>query len=255
MSVPARCLLPQAAPLAGFRRAVAEDLMALAVLHDRELDRERILSLWDTCYTDFLGLRLVGERARAALALFRQGLTDIPASLDERAMDVLAAEYADIYLNHGYRASPCESVWMDEDHLTMQGPMFRIRDVYRRHGMLVSDWRRRTDDHLVHQLQFLSHLLEAQPGDACLAEAAEFLDQHTLRWVGDFANRISARCATRFYAGLAQLTAAYLEELRELLAEVVGAPRPSPAETEERMREGARGELPGPFVPGAGPSW
>lgn len=83
------------------------------------------------------------------------------------------------------------------------------------------------------------------------------MDEHILRWIGDFAKRVSARCASGFYAGLAQLTAVYLEELRDILAEILDQRRPDAEEIEERMRPKAivAVEGPAPYVPGIAPSW
>jgi len=128
---------PATNPLASLFRAVREDLLLLALLHDRELDRETLLDLWRDGFEDFLGLRLQTPAALQALRLFRQGLSDIPTELDKGTLDILASEYADIYLNHTLNASPCESVWLDEDGLIMQEPMFQIRDWYRRFGLVV----------------------------------------------------------------------------------------------------------------------
>jgi len=227
------------------------------VMHDRELDKGRILALWEIGYDDFLGLRLHSQAGREALGVFRQGLTDIPGVLGQEALDLLAAEYADIYLNNGFGASPIESVWIDEDGLIMQEPMFQVRDWYSRYGLAVPNWRDRTDDHLVHQLQFLSKLLDPETMEEHLAEAARFMDEHLLRWIGEFSQRIAKRCSTRLYAGLALLTAAYLEELRDVLAELTGDPRPTPDEIEERMKPKLSMPVagPAPFVPGASPSW
>lgn len=248
---------PSDGPLERFRRAVGEDLALLARLHDRELDRELILELWTHCYEDFLALDLSGKTARQAVELFREGLTEIPAACGAEAVDRLAADFASIYLTHGISASPCESVWLDEDHLSMQEPMFQVRGWYRRHGLAVADWRLRTDDHLVNQLQFVAHLISRDEEDADLDEAARFLDEHLLRWIDDFALRVASRCETRLYAGLALLTAAYLEELRDLLAEILGVPRPSPEEVAERLRPDrpAPVEVEGPYLPGVAPSW
>jgi len=257
MTVPAEKMESEPESLERFGAEVAEDLLTLAVLHDRELDRDRIMALWDGCYSEFLGLRLNSERGKEALSGFRKGLTDIPTSLDQQTLDILAAEYADIYLNNTFGASPCESVWIDEDHLLMQEPMFQIREHYQRHGLEVQNWRMRTDDHLVHQLHFIANLLQGKPGDEELEFVARFMDEHILRWIGDFANRVSSRCSTGFYHGLAQLTAAYLDELRDILAELLGQPRPSPEEIDERMKPklAIQVEGPQPYVPGTAPSW
>jgi TorA maturation chaperone TorD len=238
------------------RRALAQDLLALARLHDREIDRETIHGLWEVCYEDFLALRLVGAKGRDGLMLFREGLTEIPTGLCEETMDRLAADYADIYLTHALRASPCESVWLDEDNLTMQGPMFAVRDCYSRQGLAVEDWRQRTDDHLVNELRFLAYLIQSG-GKSALAEAAHFMDEHPLRWIDDFAARVAQRCATHLYAGLALLTAAYLDELRDLIAQILGEPRPSAEEIEARLaaQPAESVAVEGPYLPGVAPGW
>ncbi|MCG6862353.1 MAG: molecular chaperone TorD family protein [Chromatiaceae bacterium] len=244
--------------LSRFFAAVADDLTLLVDLHDRELDRERLILLRESSTEDsLLGFMPPGEGLAVALSLFTQGLTDIPADLHQRTLDLLAADYADIYLNHGIRASPCESVWIDADGLILQEPMFQIRHWYRRYGLVVQDWRKRSDDHLVCQLGFLSYLFRGEADVDVLGEVARFLDEHLLRWISDFAERVGTRSGTRLYGGLALLTAAYLDGLRDTLAEVLGEPRPTPAEIAERMRPklAVAPEPPGRFVPGTAPSW
>jgi TorA maturation chaperone TorD len=255
MNAVLRAVPPEEGTLERFCTAAAEDLALLALLHDRELDPELLLSLWEHCYEDFLAIALRTQRGRQAEELLREGLTEIPASRSQETMDRLAADYADIYLTHGIGASPCESVWLDDDHLAMQEPMFRVRAWYRSHGLAVEDWRRRTDDHLVHQLRFLAHLMTGEgPREAALSDAARFLDEHLLRWIDAFAARVAARCATRFYAGLAMLTAAWLDELRDLLAEILEQPRPA-VEPPDAAQRASPVEVAAPYLPGAGPGW
>lgn len=176
--------------------------------------------------------------------------------LDRQHYDELAADFASIYLNHGISSAPCESVWLDDDGLVMQQPMFAVRKIYAKMGLKAPDWRKRPDDHLVHQLQFLAVLFE-DDSDAALGEVATFLDEHTLRWVPDFAHRVAQRAGTPFYAGLAMLTHHYLDEVRETLAEILGQPRPTAEEIEQRTRQTVEVELPMPsaYVPGSSPSW
>lgn len=236
------------------RAAVGHDLLALAVLHHVELDGETIarLQAQDENSGGFL-LMPASERGKEALRLFKEGIRLIDEHPDDAVLDELAADYAAIYLTHAFSASPCESVWIDEEGLAMQEPMFQIREAYERHGLAVSDWRIRSDDHLVPQLQFLSHLFEKKVD---LEEVARFLDEHLLRWIDRFAQRVGTRCATPFYAGLAMMTAAYLDELRDLLAEIDGQSRPSKEEIDRRMKPTIEVALPEPkFVPGSAPSW
>lgn len=257
MSAVLKAIQTEATTAKRFRAAVVEDLLTLALLHDRELDREQIHALWRDCYEDFLGLRLTGDRAAVAFGLLREGLTEIPTELCQTTLDRLAADYADIYLTYGLRASPCESVWLDEDSLTLQEPMFRVRAWFRRYGLEVEDWRKRSDDHLVNELRFLAHLLDGATEPVALDEVARFMDEHPLRWIDAFAERVAARCETRLYAGLALLTAAYLDELRDLLAELLGSPRPTAEEIEGRAVPvvSVPLEVDGPYLPGTAPSW
>ena len=244
-------------PLQRFRQGASEDLLSLAVLHSKELERGLVQQLLEASFPAGMSIALGSDAGKEAVRLTRQGLVDLPGELDLDTMQILATEYADIYLNYNFRASPCESVWLDEDHLTMQEPMFRIRKVYERHGLAAQDWRQRPDDHLVHQLQFLSHLMGPQAPEDHLREAARFMDEHILLWIDDFSERVAQRAATRFYAGLALLTAAYLDELRDLLAQVLDEPRPSAAETQEPQQssDAVAVQPPAPYVPGSAPSW
>jgi TorA maturation chaperone TorD len=238
-----------------FRGAVALDLMTLALLHDRELDAAEIAELKDSGFPACLAFRLQTQQGTAALELLQAAVAELPVA-DGPPLHELAADYAAIYLNHGYGAAPCESVWIDDDGLTMQQPMFQVRELYARYGLSAPDWRKRTDDHLVHQLQFLAVLAE-RDGAETLGELARFLDEHLLRWVPDFAHRVAGRAATPLYAGLALLTAAYLDELREVVAQVLDEARPTPEEIERRLRPRRETVLPtpAPYVPGAAPSW
>ncbi len=238
--------------LDAFRAGVALDLMTLAQLHDRELDAAGTAALKQERFPTSLALQLESERGVQAVDM----LTGVVAAMVQTPDDDLAADFAAIYLTHGIGASPCESVWLDDDGLAMQQPMFEVREAYARRGLQAPDWRKRPDDHLVFQLQFVAMLIE-QPADTALADAAAFLDWHTLRWLPQFAERVAQRAATPFYAGLAMLTAVYIDELRDLLARILDAPRPTPQEIEQRSRDVQEVPLPmpGAYVPGNSPSW
>ena len=242
------------AALEDFCSAVALDLVTLAQLHDRELDSRTIEALQAERFPLSLAFRLQGERGREVI----DSLSSVVAALsnDAAERDEMAADFAAIYLTHGLRASPCESVWLDEDGLAMQEPMFEVRRDYARRGLQAPDWRVRPDDHLVFQLQFVAALLEESNG-AALAEAARFLDDHTLRWLPDFAGRVAQRAATPLYAALAVLTDTYLDELRDTIAQILDQPRPSAGEVEQRNRRVGEDAPPesSASIPGSAPSW
>jgi len=241
-----------------FRHLVATDLQELMVLNDREPTEEILIGLRRVAFPDNLGLRLRSEQGQQSCDLMRQGLAELPEHTNIETLDKLAADFAAIYLNHTYRAFPTESTWIHEEGLTRQESMFQVRAFYDKHGLKASEWNNRTEDHLVLELQFLIHLLELDQERATLVEVAKFLDEHPLRWFRRFAQRVVTFCDTTFYAGVTSLTAIYLDELRDMLAEILSEPRPSPEAIEQRMRPKhfpIMEEVPSQYVPGIAESW
>jgi TorA maturation chaperone TorD len=239
-----------------FCSQVSADLMMLARLQDLELDATGLRQLQDKQFPHSLALQLENPVADEAIQLLAAALVEIGSEPQDQVLDELSADFANIYLINQYSASPCESVWIDEDGLTMQEPMFQIRKWYQRYRLEVPDWRQRTDDHLVFQLQFIASLVE-QGDETSLRDVCRFMDEHILRWIDDFSRRVASRAITPFYAGLAILTATYLDEIREILGLVLGEPRPSEEDIEQRMKPITQVEVPVPeaFVPGVSPSW
>lgn len=247
-----------ASPQPTFAAAVAEDAEALAALHDRELTPELLAALREVRFPDSLGLLPATAAATAAWRALRDALALLPASPDAGTFDELAAEYAAVYLTNAYGASPLESFWTDDDHLVCQEAMFQLRAIYAAAGLATPDWRQRPDDHLVLQLLYVAHAARAATAPDDWRALARMLDEHLLRWVEDFAAHIVLHDRyPHFYAGLAVLTAAWLDNLRELLDRQLGEPRPTRAEIEARLKRAAAPEAqPVAFVPGGrGPSW
>lgn len=218
MNAHATVMAPEISPL-----ELAQDLRCLAWLHAEERDARTWLALHHAGFP--LGLHLAGGEGARAMNQALMALSDVQASDPQGLDDRLAADFAAIYLTHALRASPCESVWRDEDHLMLQGPTFAVRDFYRRHGMGPLDWRAMPDDHLVHELSFIAHMLEqGHP-----AAALEFLDHHLLVWLPQFAARVAQRADTPVYAALALLTMEAAALLRKHLDELVPIAARAPA--------------------------
>lgn len=186
-----------------------EDLRTLAWLHAGERE---VGLLREMHAAGFPAGLLLPREDRVALDAMDRAL----AGLADGDDDALRADFASIYLTHALRASPCESVWIDEDHLMLQAPTFEVRAFMRRHGLAAADWRRMPDDHLSVELEFLAALLEL--GEA--AEARRFLDEHLSRWLPSFASAVQARAATPLYRALAGLTNVYIVELGNFLRTV-----------------------------------
>ena len=234
------------------RNALVEDLDQLIRLHDRELDAETLAALRSAVFPDGLALSAADEAGETAYANMAAALRENPT------LNELAADYAAIYLNNSFGASPYESVWLSDEHLACDRPMFELREIYAAAGWQVGDWRRRFDDHLVLQLQYLRRVLAKAAVDP--EELAGFIDEHLGYWLPDWGQRVSSHCGTRFYAALAQLTYVWLLRFRELLAEIHDLPLPSREQMGEKINRKLaldKAEIaPVRFMPGVqGPSW
>lgn len=205
-----------------WRRLAAEELNALAWLHQEEHAPDVLVALHANGFPSTLSLVAAEHPACVALDVSLQALAGKgDGSVPQSSTDDLAADYAAIYLTHGLRASPYESVWLDEDHLIMQGPTFAVRDFYQRHELQL------VGDVVVRHLAPVAHphavaLLLERGEDR---EAARFLKQHLMAWLPDFAQRVGQRAETPFYAALAALTLAACEQCQRWLPKVAVMPR------------------------------
>lgn len=194
---------------------LADDALILARLHDRELDAATLTALRQF---DFPANLFLQPRSAAACSAWQALGAAIGAVSPEPTfvdLDLLAAEYAAIYLTGAGDVSPCESFWVDSEHLLYQQPMLDLRETYRAAGLASENWRRRPDDHLVLQLLYLAHALR---GDAPARGAlAAFLDAHLLRWLPRFAERVAKRADRGYHALLIALTSAWCQGLRDEL--------------------------------------
>jgi len=229
-------------------------------LHDRELTPSLAAVLREIHFPASLGLMPATQDNVLAWQIMAQGVANLPDASDPaQVWNDLAAEYASIYLTGAYNASPYESVWTDDDRLICQDAMFELREIYARANLRVIDWRQRPDDHLATQLLYIAHAARRAATQEDWRGLATMLDEHLLRWLPNFAARVAERSSSDFYVGLAVLSAAWVDTLRDLLANTLDEPRPTRTEIEERLmaqRSTPPEPVPLRFMPGAGgPSW
>ncbi|WP_020559850.1 TorD/DmsD family molecular chaperone [Thiofilum flexile] len=254
-------LLEDERVLGQFCQVIATDLRLLADLHASELTRERMRELLDIGFPGLLALGSYDHTLALAVEQLGVGMASWPNPIPDSLVDDLAADFADIYLNGSLHGLPNESVWLDDEELTCQQPMFEVREWYARHNLAVPNWRKLSDDHLVNELLFIAYLLDkvsSEQDSQVLEEVAQFMDEHLLRWLLPFGKRVALRCATPFYSSLALTSALYVEQLRELIAMILGVARPSIEAIELKLRTqqlAASGVQPLRYYPGSAPSW
>ena len=249
---------------APLRAALADDFLTLARLHGAELDASSLEILKEAefpCHLAVLPAPSLVNALQQAIESAAQVLQKNDESTTRGSLlDLLAADYAAIYLTNAYSASPYESVWLHDEHLACQQPMFDLRELYAAAGWRVDDWRKRYDDHFVLQFQYLAYCLQQDAESVPLAHLGDFMDTHVGFWFPDFVMRVAQRADTPFYLALVVFTGAWLERVRQIIEEVSGVER-TPRELmaqkiKERFVAANVSVAPLKFMPGAaGPSW
>lgn len=209
-------------------KEIAFDLKVFARLSGIELDREVILNLYKAEFPNSLVISLenkdINEVLQMAIKSLKE-LSDAYENNDTRIIDLAAAEFAAIYLNKKYDVSPDESVWLDEGGLIRQASMIDIQEIYSKHNLKSANLKHRSEDNLSLQLEFIAHLIENGKNPENLIEVADFMDNHLLIWIKDFAVSIFNRCESEFYASILILTYVYCDSLRDILAEILDKPK------------------------------
>ncbi len=235
-------------------KGFAEALGFVARLHDREPDAALIHGMRESQVIEWLAGMLKSSPANRAIKQFDMALRQMPESIDDCLLDDLAAEFADIYLNHSYRIAPIGSVWLTEDKLACQEPMFAVRKWYAHYGVEVPNWRLRADDHIVNELLFLAHLCQI-PDSFAVRDTARFLDEQVLTWVPSFSKKLSERARLPYFIAVGALTDALLEELRAYLCDGKGLERPPAAEEPAAITGAAPSADSEPYLPGLAEGW
>ena len=134
---------------------------------------------------------------------------NVPDEIDDETVENLAVDYCQLLIGPKNHVSPLQSVWekqllQSEAASSMQKFVSYLPGFQPQGSML---------DHIGVQLQFMGELFEraAAAKDHELVEkfAEDFFQKH-LKWTAPFLAAVAEKAETDFYAGLANLTANFL---------------------------------------------
>lgn len=211
--------------------AVAEGLRLLVHLHAEE-PTPALLEALRNAPVARGPLALDRDDALQAAALVDEVVSDLPTRITRRSLAPLAADFATIHRTSELRACPTEGPWLDEELRTDAAASLARWRIGLEAALRQPPLDRLPDDHIAAELVLLAELL----GRDRMIDAVRFLDRHPLRWVPDFCSRVATRCREPFFAGIAILTNALLDDLRDRLGEACGLPRPAEDGCDVRRR-------------------
>ena len=127
----------------------------------------------------------------------------------------LRVEYARLFIGPFHLpAPPYESVYRDgSGHLLMGQSTLEVRRSYREEGLDLSDTVRDLPDHVIAEMEFMSHLCETESclrtanrseAEMYLGKQENFLSEHLTKWIPGFTQAICSSTDVEFYRLLAQ---------------------------------------------------
>lgn len=129
---------------------------------------------------------------------------------------------------------PWESSYVRKDGLLFQETTMKIRQLYEKYGMEVTDFNIEADDHIGLELDFIYHLNElciqlAESSDGLaldrinllLREQHRFINDHLLKFVPELSQSIKNEANTQFFVGLAKILNHYTQMDSEVLQELM----------------------------------
>lgn len=150
----------------------------------------------------------------------------------DEALNDLTDEYTRLFLGPTkLPAPPWESVYVSKEPLLFQESTLAVRRCYLKYGVIPQNYPHEADDHLALELDFMANLSELtqnalEQADIdkmleILEDQKAFLDDHLLRWVPLFAEKLDASGNTRMYGNLAHILREFLKLDRQTLQEII----------------------------------
>jgi TorA maturation chaperone TorD len=213
--------------------ASAKGLRLLARLH-AEVPTPALLESLRQAPVSRGPLALDRDDALQAAALVDEVVSDLPDRITRRIIAPLAADFAAIHHSGELRACPTEGPWLDEEmRADAAASLLRWRNgLGPEEELRQPPLDRLENDHIATELALLAALLD----HGRTLDALRFLDRHLLRWAPEFCSRVATRCREPFFAGIAILTNAHLDDLRDRLGELCASPRPTDDGSDARRR-------------------
>ena len=118
-------------------------------------------------------------------------------------------------------ASPWESTYFNEAHITFDKQTLEVRKWYQDFGLAIERKHKEPDDQIGYELSFIAHLsqkaYEAEDEAVYVKAIHDFLCEHLLRWAFVWSVRVEQNARSGFYKGIGLLVSGSLQALANTL--------------------------------------
>jgi TorA maturation chaperone TorD len=147
-------------------------------------------------------------------------------------IDNLSSEYVRLFYGPDVLpAPPWESVYATGQQVLFQESTLNVRRAFVKWGYLPQGYPNEPDDHLAYELDFMYNLAkqtherfiagEYTKAKATLEDQQLFLQDHLLKWVGKFSERLQEFKEQNFYSQCAEFLVFFLKSDNDVLAELL----------------------------------
>ncbi len=173
------------------------------------------------------------SRVEGAVALWNEpglaaSIRNLLSALARSTRENLAVDYAGLFLG-GQEGLLCPSESSYLENKVYGEATLKVIEVYAKQGFVKEDTFHEPDDHIAVECAFMSALgwefiqmVHERGGEApvCrehMKRQLDFLEEHLLNWIPDWAKQVEDFSETDFYRALAGLTRTWIEADRRLL--------------------------------------
>lgn len=124
--------------------------------------------------------------------------------------DYLDASYAELFLGvTPLSTEPVESCYLNEEHTLYAKQFFQVKELMDSCGFAIPDDFKEPADHIAMEVLFFLFLLKGKP-----KTALQFKEDHMDKWFEEACKFIVDTDDIGFYSGIANLTRAFMAEIR-----------------------------------------
>jgi TorA maturation chaperone TorD len=160
-----------------------------------------------------------------------EGIDDFLQKPDAELLEDLAVEYSYLFLGPGGHISPHESIHHQRED-GQWGKLWgastaEVKAFIEATGLTYTDDYKGLPDHISVEFEFMQQLIlreeqawkeaDADKAGACRKIERKFIEEHLIRWVPAFCEKVMQAAELPFYHAMAELTRTFLEyELKEM---------------------------------------